>query len=275
MRYIFLFIYIAVISGTSGAQNNYADFIDDNELIAQMTKKASELFNDPNYPSAQDLSEQLADFKKHKITLSNNVANNITDLKKGVLTIFKLYLCDDCPRLHPITATAMVLNTEGYCASNYHVFKFDSKKNKGVIAVCAFDSDGHIYPIERVVASDKKADLAVFKIKARHQLHPIKIGNDANLGDEIQLFSHPDKMFYTYTKGIITRNFKHQVNNTPLQSISADFAKGSSGAPVFNRKNEICGIVASTRSIYVRDEYMLQMVVKEMMPVSLLKSLCQ
>ena len=37
-------------------------------------------------------------------------------------------------------------------------------------------------------------------------------------------------------------------------SVSAEFAKGSSGSPVINSKGEVIGIVSLTRSIYYNKE---------------------
>ncbi|MCT4602253.1 MAG: serine protease [Marinifilum sp.] len=54
-------------------------------------------------------------------------------------------------------------------------------------------------------------------------------------------------------------------------SISAEFAVGSSGAPVFNSKGNVVGVVSTTYPLSASKNP--QMIVKEMIPVSSLKKL--
>ena len=61
-------------------------------------------------------------------------------------------------------------------------------------------------------------------------------------------------------------------------SITADYAKGSSGGPVLNPAGEVVGMVSSTQSIYYESDNgqpkgPLQMVVKNCVPVDAVKQL--
>jgi V8-like Glu-specific endopeptidase len=53
-------------------------------------------------------------------------------------------------------------------------------------------------------------------------------------------------------------------------AITADFARGSSGSPVFNECGNVAGVVCSTQSIYYREtrgrQTDLQMVFKQCVP---------
>jgi hypothetical protein len=61
-------------------------------------------------------------------------------------------------------------------------------------------------------------------------------------------------------------------------SVTADFAKGSSGCPVMDETGAVVGVVNNTESIYYDDDGRkkqtdLQMVVKNVTPVSAVRSL--
>ena len=71
--------------------------------------------------------------------------------------------------------------------------------------------------------------------------------------------------------------FRENNRNVRRMSITADYAKGSSGAPVLNNNGEVIGVVSSTNSIYYNKvkgrEENLQMVVKNCIPINALRRL--
>ncbi|MFT5130886.1 MAG: serine protease Do, partial [Rhodothermales bacterium] len=72
--------------------------------------------------------------------------------------------------------------------------------------------------------------------------------------------------------GIISRYFtlRKAGEQSRRMSITADFAKGSSGAPVINPHGAVAGVVASTTSVYYSKkdgvDKNLQMVIKNCIP---------
>ena len=54
-------------------------------------------------------------------------------------------------------------------------------------------------------------------------------------------------------------------------SITADFAVGSSGAPILNNSGEVVGVVSST--FIIPNKRNSQMVIKEIIPINSLKKL--
>ena len=108
------------------------------------------------------------------------------------------------------------------------------------------------------------------------------LGKPANVGSDIWVISHPDRRLYMMTKGMVSRyNMLIDKFQNPKRrmTITADYAKGSSGAPVFNRKGQVVGVVSSTNSVYYNTangkKENLQMVVKNCIPVASIHRLIQ
>lgn len=98
------------------------------------------------------------------------------------------------------------------------------------------------------------------------------------MGDPVFVLSHPRKRFYFFTSGMVARNYMKPLTTevkVPEMDITADFAAGSSGAPVVDNMGNLVGTVSTTYSIYYREKEKedLQMVVKGTKPVILLKKM--
>jgi len=263
-------------------ENNF-DFTsctNDGVRLNYITQQASKLFDSNEFTGIKDLSDQMKNHNNIVVDYLSEKSKkgkkhiNIGELKEGVLIIAKLFLCDKCPNYHVGTASGFVLTEDGICATNQHVFRSFKDDPVTYLSVYAIDHKGNVYPVQEVLAADESHDLAIFKVKTDTQLTPCVLGENAQVGDDIQLLSHPDKMFYTYTKGYVTRLYEHPKQKTARQSITAEFAKGSSGAPLFNTKGEVVGVVSATRTITYRKDSGVQMVVREIIPVNSLKLMC-
>ena len=94
----------------------------------------------------------------------------------------------------------------------------------------------------------------------------------------VHVISHPDGMFYYYSKGMIslydTMKGKPRIQ---WMVISADYARGSSGAPVLNDSGEVVGMVASTVTIHYEKRKLTnpQMVVRLCAPVDAIRALIE
>lgn len=180
-----------------------------------------------------------------------------------------------------IGASAAALSEDGLCVSNYHVFESFIDQGQSVMPqdslFFAADSKGQVYPITKVLNYSKSADLATFKIDTRgEKLIPVALGNDLEVGSTVHTMTHPNQQAYYYTKGIVARNSSF-VNN-PWENrceITADYAKGSSGGPIFDDYGNLIAIVSSTNSIYAGNSNNpeWQMVIKVAVPVSSVKKL--
>ena len=224
--------------------------------------------------SLVELKKQLN--QKHSgVEIGDNPVSTVSPSKlydqisKSVLVIGRLYNCGKCSKWHTSTASAFVISRDGIIVTNHHVLENDDGEILG-----AMDYKGNVYSIEKVLAANEEDDLAILKLR-NAELTPMALGKPANVGSDVWVISHPDRKMYMMTKGMVSRyNMIMDKNRKPgrRMSITADYAKGSSGAPVFNRKGQVVGVVSSTNSIYYNivngKKENLQMVVKNCIPVA-------
>lgn len=193
-----------------------------------------------------------------------------------------LMMCKYSPTLQrpeevTVGATAFVLSQDGVCVTNYHVLQpVISQKSKLRAAdsiTFAATKDGKVYAITEILAYNKAGDIAIFKIDPRgDKLKPVPIGYDLGQGAPIQALTHPIWHLYYYSKGVVARTVCSDSNDpfTRRTETTADYAKGSSGGPLFDKYGNLAAMVSTTQSIYYveQPQTSLQMVVKSVIPVS-------
>lgn len=188
------------------------------------------------------------------------------DHKRSVVLLGYLYLCNNCDKKHFGCASGFVVSTNGIVATNYHVIDGDKRRALGVMT-----EDGEVYDVREVLAANEAHDVALIRIDATG-LTPAAFAENEPVGSGVSVISHPNSRFYSLTQGIISRYAHKFVNGDPVlqMEITADFARGSSGAPVFNNRGGVVGMVKSTSWIYYTREKgvsgKLQMVVKNCVP---------
>jgi S1-C subfamily serine protease len=228
-----------------------------------------------------DLKRQLTQ-KHSKVVLGEIPIHSVSPNKlyeqvsKSVLVMGRLYNCGKCSKWHTSMASAFAIGQDGIIVTNHHVLAKDEGEILG-----AMDNEGTIYAVEKVLAANQQDDLAILKLRDA-KLIPMSLAKPANVGSDVWVISHPNRKLYTMTKGMVSR-YNMILNNGQKpgrrMSITADYAKGSSGAPVFNRKGQVVGVVSSTSSIYYSVENgkkeNLQMVVKNCIPVESIHELIQ
>lgn len=176
-------------------------------------------------------------------------------------------------------ASGFAVNKDGLVATNYHLFPaFQGMESLGVMT-----HDGKVFPVKKVVAADKHNDVAVLKIEAP-DLTPLPIATDVPTGTRVYCLSHPalnsaksENAFYAFTQGIVSGKYRLRIAGPePVRvlTISADYAVGSSGAPILNEHGAVVGVACETLSIFhnVRDAE-VQMVWKFTRPASALLAL--
>lgn len=191
--------------------------------------------------------------------------------RPGVLVIATIYKCDNCPNNHIRASSGFVIAENGIAVTNYHIFKGDATNENSDLAVVVMDYDGKVYAVKEVLAASFKDDLAIFRFDPMgEKMKILPLGQDVVPGQDVSIISHPHSMFYSLTSGVVTRSYLR--NESKKTSITAEFSQGSSGAPVFDDKGNVIGIVSATQSLYNTDKN-IQMVSREIIPVSRLKTL--
>lgn len=160
-------------------------------------------------------------------------------------------------------AAGVILSSEGLVATAYHVLDRPDAISRGVMT-----ADGRVFAIEEVVAASRSDDLALFRIAA-HNLTPIPLSQGDRVGAEVLMVSHPGGAFYMLTEGRISRYWAatHHGQVSIKMSVTADFADGASGGPLFNRTGALTGLVSWTNALSN------QMVVRHAAPVAALQAL--
>ena len=192
---------------------------------------------------------------------------------QSTLVVGNLYLCGKCTKWHSSLAGGVWIDPSGILVTNYHVIESDKAGIFGVMT-----RSGEVYQVTEVLASSESDDLAVLKVDADREFPAIPLAeNDAPVGSEVRVISHPDGRFYTFSEGIAARHYFDPKEKSSRLQITADYARGSSGSGVFDETGALVGIVSSTNSIYYREndnvQENLQMVIKSCIPVRSLHSL--
>jgi S1-C subfamily serine protease len=190
--------------------------------------------------------------------------------RASVVAVGGVYNCGRCDHWHINAATGFVVGENGIIATNHHVLDKDEKTE--LIGVRL--EDGRVFPALEILASDPRADVALFRIAATG-LRPLPLGGEVDIGDPVFVISHPVGAYYTLTSGLVSNKFRGGRRRNPSAefSITADFAKGSSGGPILSPRGEVLGLVRATVSTYYEKDRNLQMVWKYVVPVAALRDL--
>lgn len=123
--------------------------------------------------------------------------------------------------------------------TNYHVMK-------DVSTATAYSIYGDEYKIKGVVASDKKADLAILLTEdSDMDLMPAELayGFNMNKGDKVFALGSPLGVQNTISEGLVSNVFYE--DGARLIQMSAPIDHGSSGGALFDEYGEVVGITSS------------------------------
>ena len=140
--------------------------------------------------------------------------------------------------------------------------------------------DGKVSPVVEILAADKSADIAIFRVKGEG-FTPLALGNSSKVGGDVHIIAHPDSRFFSYTSGNVSRYYKSSNGKATWMAVTAEFARGSSGGPVMDEMGNVVGMVANTQSIYYpkrkKTDFRgpFQMVIRNCVPVNAIRKLIE
>jgi S1-C subfamily serine protease len=188
-----------------------------------------------------------------------------------------VYKCNKCSKWHLSgSATTWCLTADGVFVTNYHVFE----SARGVVTgVCM--PDGKVAAVKEILAADRTADVCLFRVQGE-VFQPLPLAGPAAVGTKVRVLSHPEGRFFFQTSGEVARYHRRpgrgKVAPSTWMSVTADFARGSSGGPVIDPAGRVVGMVSNTQSIYYESSGKepkgpLQMVVKNCVPAEAIRCL--
>lgn len=225
--------------------------IDDSAMTRDLGKKIGELVDGEKTTGAKELIEQLSRkttalaLTKPSDKVCDDIYNDCVDSVGIIASVFK---CEKCDKWHRSgCATCWILREDGVMVTNYHVFANAEHSGWGVLL-----RDGRVCPVKEVLAADKAADIAIFRVEGEG-FNALKLGEPQKVGGEVHIIAHPDSRFFTYTAGLVSRYYTARSSKsakTIWMAVTAEFARGSSGGPVLDECGNVVGMVANTQSIY-------------------------
>ena len=246
-----------------------AAVVDDAELTRRFVTRLAALMEAPGGRTlhAEQASQELtvAEGRQAQLPLPQTLCKlspeqSLYDaVMPAVVVVGSIYKCGNCSDWHlGGMASGWLLAGDGLVVSNHHVFSEDEKHYFGVMTAA-----GEVYAIRSVVAADKLGDAVIFRIDTRgEQLPALTLGHPVACGDAVTIISHPVGRFYSLTTGVVSRYHHQPSDHTKSKqslharperqpvwmSVTADYAVGSSGGPVFDEAGAVVGMVSRTYS---------------------------
>ena len=261
LRVVILFLSIAVLSNTAKASSTRT-IIDDDQYADQVSSNALKLLHAGKLLSTDVLRAQLHT-KSFAIPLEPLSRNKLEPteiyerLEQSTLTIGDLYKCPDCGDWHFNGSAGFVVAEGGVASTCCHVVAAEDKDVKESYLVAA-DAAGHVFPVKGILAADVEADTCFLKLDAP-RLKPIALRPAARVGERVFCLSHPGGYYFMFTEGMVARVTRKQNEmldehghtngylSRPILflNVTAEFAPGSSGAPIVDECGNVVAQVAS------------------------------
>ena len=206
----------------------------------------------------------------HPATHKVSPAEAASRAEPAVAVVGQFYKCDKCSQTHLNTASGFIITESGAMVTCLHVIK--GARTLGLVALTR---EGRLWPVREVLAADALNDLVIVQLGGSG-FAALPVSTNAPVGSPVTILSHPENHYYMLTAGLVSRYFStpKKQGAVPMMAVTAEFAKGSSGAPVLNEYGSVVGVVNNTQSIYYDSDHgqpeNFQMTVRNCTPAPLL-----
>lgn len=258
MRLVILLCLFVLLTPTVSADK--VDYTDDRLIKVSLEAQANKLHKEGKTVENKTLQEQLAERKHYDAAppvardLCKDGEGLFDTVDDGVLIVAGCYLCGRCDKLHAGGASGFVISEDGLAVTNYHVV--ENEKN---LTMVAMTRDKKVYPVVEVLAANKADDVALIRLGGEGvKFTPVPLARSAEVGERVHAITHPSGRYYYYTSGEIARFYMQRSSRrgdgVRRVGITAEYAKGSSGGPIFNDEGQVVAMVSSTNTVYYNVE---------------------
>ena len=140
--------------------------------------------------------------------------------------------------------SGFIITTDGYILTNDHVVADATK-------ITVTTKDGEQYTA-KVIGHDEKSDIALIKIKPKHDLPVAALGNsdDIKVGQWVMAIGNPFGFDHSVTVGIVSAKGRFIPGNyDDFIQTDASINPGNSGGPLIDLRGEVIGV---NSAIYTR-----------------------
>ena len=132
------------------------------------------------------------------------------------------------------TGTGFAVSADGKIATNYHVIESASK-------IFVKLPNGRTVGVQRVIASDKRVDLAILQVRGV-SLRPLSLGDSSavKVGQEVCVMGSPLGLEQSFSTGVVSA--KRVMDGFEWIQITAPISPGNSGSPVMTRSGRVIGV---------------------------------
>lgn len=249
--WLFAWIGVAASANLLAAEPNYP-VLNDIELTERVKDAGEKLMAEGKTKSTSDLAPQLKrtrlERKFEPVASAHNPLSDSELYQRACQSMFVLAALAKTKEKKEdwvgAFATGFAISADGLLTTSRHFFADPEPCD----AFFAIDRAGKVFPVLEILASDAKRDTCVFRIAAE-KLTPLPLGESPVPGARVRVVSHPGYFFYFFSSGSVG-NYFHDDDSQTWMNITADFAQGSSGAPVFDDFGNVVGQATSTLTMY-------------------------